>query len=361
MARLLIAIAVLVGFVTPCSATMFREMLLPELVGRANVIVVGTVTSAGFRDAGSYRVEVTATLAGTAGKEVTFGKWPDTRCKVGQRWIFFLKDDGRRLSLVYLLAYEDPNRAEEVRRFVEMKADPKKYLDDPREAGFWEFVEVLGYIFADQDRAGRLTKAEAVAHLRRCLASDDKRTVLRAVAALQRTGSKGAAPSAIPLLRHPDEKVRLAAVEFLEWSQDKRAVGPLCKALDEVVKDGKLGHHIGRALGTLRDPAAAPALERAVKRGIGGWTGWALGTVGSEGCFEALLNEAEKYDGMDAGGGLRVLVYRSNKKPEPWMDKVSWSEKTGFTNKDKWRKWWAANKSDFKVIKTADEAFGRRK
>ncbi len=43
------------------------------------------------------------------------------------------------------------------------------------------------------------------------------------------------------------------------------------------------------------------------------------------------------------------------------MDEVSGSTETGLMNKDRWRKWWAANKSDFKILKTADEAFGRRK
>jgi HEAT repeat protein len=105
---------------------------------------------------------------------------------------------------------------------------------------------MLGYAFADCDRVGRLTRAEAVAHLRRCLASTDTKAVLRAVGALRRTGSKEAAVSVIPLLRHPDEKVRLAAAEFLEWAQDRRAVGPLCKGLDGIEKDGELGHAIGK-------------------------------------------------------------------------------------------------------------------
>ncbi len=361
MARLLISVAVLAEFVTTCSAKDYRTLPLPELVGRADVIVVGTVQRAGVPGGEPCRVEVGAALAGTVGREVTFGRGPDTHCQVNDRLIFFLRTRKEGLSLIYPLAYERPDRTEEVRRLVDMKARPGKYLDDPKEGRSPDFLEVLGYAFAGRAKVGTLTKAEAVEHLRRCLTTAEKRAVLQAVAALQRTGSKGVALSAVPLLRHPDEKVRLAAVEFLEWAGDRRAVGPLCKALDAVAKDGELGHHIGRALGNLGDSAAAPALERAVRRGIGGWAGWALGAVGGEGCFEALLNEAEKYDGLDAGGGLRVLVYRSNKKPEPWMDEVSWSEQTGLTNKDQWRKWWAANKSDFKVIRTADEAFGRRK
>ncbi|HEY7153803.1 MAG TPA: hypothetical protein VH575_07570 [Gemmataceae bacterium] len=354
MMRLFIGIAVLVGFAMPCSATSYRMLLLPELVGRADVIVIGTITKVGEA---AYHVKVTATLAGKARNEVTFRKWADTKCKVDESQIFFLVTRKGGPSLIYPFAHEAPARADEVRRLVDMKTNPKKYLDDPKYAVAPNFLEILGYAFADRDKVGRLTETEAVEHLQRSLMSDNKNAVLQAIAALQRTGSKESAMSIIPLIRHPDEKVRLAGVKFLDWSFDKRAVEPLCKALDAIEKDKKLGGAIGRALGHLRDPAAAPALERAVKRGIDGWTSWALGTVGSESSFEILLDRAEKHDSMDALGGLRVLVYRSNKKPEPWMDENSWSEATGLKNKDKWRKWWDANKSDFKVIKTADEAF----
>ena len=263
-------------------------------------------------------------------------------------------------------------------KLAEMKADPKKCLADPARAEDPDFLEMLGYAFAlgGRERFGRLSRAEAVAHLRRCLASADWMAVLQALTALERIqglktlerillpiGERGTeeAPLVIPLLRHPVEEVRLAAVGYLLSSPDKRAVGPLCQALDEVEKDGDLGHRIGCALGRAGNPDAAPALERAVKRGIGGGTESALGAFGGKSAFEPLLDGVEKRDSMLAVEGLRSLIRRSNKKPEPWMDKVRWSEETGLTDKDKRRKWWEANKADFKVIKAAGEAFGWRK
>lgn len=248
-------------------------------------------------------------------------------------------------------------------KLAEMKADPKKGLDDPAKAEDPDFLEMLGYAFigCGRDRLGRLTRDEAVAHLRRCLASADPTAVLQAVTALERIGCKGEASLIIPLLRHPDEMVRLAAAEYLHWSPDRRVFGPLCEALDKVEKDGDLGYHIGSALAILRDPAAAPSLERAVKRGIRGDAEWALGAFGGESAFQALLDGVEKRDSMSAVERLLNLIRRSNKRPEPWMEKVRWSEEAGLTDKDKWRKWWDSNKADFKVIKTADEALGRNK
>jgi hypothetical protein len=248
-------------------------------------------------------------------------------------------------------------------KLAEMIADPKKCLSDPTKAEDPDFLEMLGYAFArgGRERLGWLSRVEAVAHLRRCLASADWMAVLQAVTALERIGCKQEAPSIIPLLRHPDEMARLAAAEYLHWSPDRRAVRPLCEALDKVEKDGDLGYHIGSALAILRDPAAAPSLERAVKRGIRGDAEWALGAFGGESAFEPLLDGVEKRDSMSAVEGLRNLIRRSNKKPEPWMEKVGWSEEAGLTEKAKWRKWWEANKADFKVIKTADEAFRQQK
>jgi hypothetical protein len=264
-------------------------------------------------------------------------------------------------------------------KLAEMKADPKKCLGDPTKAEDPDFLEMLGYAFAlgGRERFGRLSRAEAVAHLRRCLASADWMAVLEALTALERIhglttlerlvqpigerGSTEEAPLVIPLLRHPVEQVRQAAVVYLVWNPDRRAVGPLCQALDEVEKDGDLGHRIGCALGRAGNPDAAPALERAVKRGIGGGTESALGAFGRESAFEPLLDGVEKRDSMLAVEGLLNLIRRSNKKPEAWMEKVRWREESGLTEKVKWRKWWEANKADFKVIKATDKALGRQK
>lgn len=354
MTRLFIVMAVLLGLVSPCQAKSYRELPLPELVAGADVIVVGTVAEAGDE----YRVKVDQALTEGGGPEVTFPRSQDTDLRVGQTQLLFLVSGKEGLALVYPLAYEPPDRTDEVRRLLDMKMAPGKYLADPKFSESADYLAMLGWVFEDEDRVGKLTKADAVEHLRKSLRSDDKQAVLEAVAGLRRTGSRGAATAVFPLLRHPDEQVRIAAVKFLEWAGDRRAVEPLCKALDEVESPSDFGRYIGRALGNLRDPTAAPALERAVKRGIDGWPGWALGVVGSKASFEVLLDRVEKHDSMGAADGLRALIHRSNKRHEPWMSERARSRKTGLKHRDKWRKWWDANKSDFRIIKTADEAFG---
>jgi hypothetical protein len=347
MTRLVLGIVVLAVLVTPASAKSYRRLSLPELVGQSDVIVVGTVTKAGP----DYQVKVTETLAGTAGEEVSFPKNRDSRYKVDDNRIFFLVSRKGSLSLVNPHATEEPAFAKIVTRMWEMKTDPKRFIDDPTQARTPDFLEILGYAFADRDMVGGLTKADAVEHLRQSLGSRDKQAVLQAIAGLQRTGGKHAAAAAIPLIRHPNEKVQLAAVDLLGWASERKAVEPLCTALDEAEKGGEFAQAVARALGSIRDPAATPSLVRAVKKGIDGWSGWALGTVGDETCFEILLDRAEKHGSSDAVVGLDVLIRRSNKKYEPWMRGSDW-------NAEKWSEWWKANKSDFKVIKTAEEAFG---
>ena len=78
---------------------------------------------------------------------------------------------------------------EDVRLLLDMKAEPKKYLDDPTHASSPEFLEVLGYAFQKSDSVGDVAKKDDVAHLRRHLNSA-ARAAREAVAALERTGSK---------------------------------------------------------------------------------------------------------------------------------------------------------------------------
>jgi hypothetical protein len=315
---------------------------------------VGTVVAA---DPPNYRVKVTQTLAGQVGPEVSFPKWRDGSIPVGTTRIFFLVSGKNGLVLFYPFAHEDPNRADDVRRLVDMKAEPKKYFDDPKHAGTPEFLEMLGLVFETRDRVGKLAKKDAVEHLRWSLTSRDMMAVLHAVAGLQLTGSKEAAVSVIPLLRSPDQSSRHAAARFLGWAGDRRAVEPLCKALDAVNDNRELEASLCWALLCLQDPASAPAIRWAVKGGQDGWACIALGRVGTEADFELLLGVVMTGRCSDATGGMLSLVRRSNKPVAPWMGTGSWSRQTGETTLPDWRKWWDANKADFRVIKTAEEAF----
>jgi HEAT repeats len=354
MTRFMIGMGALLALVPPCPATSYSRLSLPELVGRADVIVLGTVVEAGP----TYRVRVDRALAGAPGRELTYPRGKDGFLRPGQTRLLFLTSGPSGLALISPVAHEDPAREDDVRRLLALKADPAKYLADPKTADTPEYLEVLGWAFARRERVGRLARPAAVEHLRKSLASRNPEAVLRAVDGLRRVGCRESATSVVPLLRHGEERVALEAVRYLEWAGDRRAVGPLCETLDRVRVPRDVAAEAARALGRLRDPAAAPALERAVRRGLDGWSGWALATVGDERAFELLLSRAEDHDVMDAVEGMQVLVHRSNKPVQPWMKENSWNPETGLKNKRKWRLWWEANHRDFRVVRTAEQAFG---
>src|SRR2546421_10610337 len=113
MTRLSFGIIVLFVLVMPCSASDLREVLLPELVGRADVIVIGTVLKAGD----PYSAKVTETLAGAPAAKVTFivPRWQEYNLRAGETRIFFLLSRKGELLLLPPAAYEDPARAAETR------------------------------------------------------------------------------------------------------------------------------------------------------------------------------------------------------------------------------------------------------
>src|SRR5262249_34873055 len=128
--------------------------------------------------------------------------------------------------------------------------------------------------------------------------------------------------------------------------------------LDAATEDKQLADYFGKALGSIGDPVAVPALMRAVKRDVEGYTCRALGRLGDESGFQPLLDLAERKQSIEPLLALQTLVKRSNKKYEPWMDLSGVS--APFRGDD-WRKWWGANQTDFKVTRTAAEVFGRDK
>lgn len=148
---------------------------------------------------------------------------------------------------------------------------------------------------------------------------------------MSRIKDKGSAGSVVPLLRHPEPRVRNAAVEYLERAGDRSAVGPLCDAM-EAIRDRQYRSLIAGALGKLGDPAALPALERALRDGVDGDVGFALGKVGNEATAQMLAERIDRLGSVEAAGGLMLLVARSNLPLEKWMWERSSTPETGFND-----------------------------
>ncbi len=351
MVRFIAVMIALLGWAAPCWAKDYALMSVPELVARADVIVVGTVAGAGD----PCRVTVTRKLIGTAGQEVEFPRHPDAGLRAGDARVLFLTAGKKGLALVYPLATRPANQVDAVARLVAMRADPAKYLADRAAAAAPDFLETLGWAFAGRETVGGLDRKTAAGHLQRTLGSREPKAVVTALAALQRMGANDATV-VVPLIRHRDDGVQLAAIRFLAWAPDKAAVAPLCEVLDGIKGYSPLEEPVGRALMAVGDPAAVPALERAAGRGVYGATAWALGRLGGKNSCEVLMAGVDR-DAMDALEGMTVMVRRSNKKFEPWMEVNRWSEATGLEHKGDWRRWWDANKDSFELVKTAEEAF----
>lgn len=358
MTRFLATVAVAAVCAAPCQGRSYRVLSLPELVARADVIVVGRMAATG----GTCRITVARTLAGKAGPEVAFPGHPDAQLTVGATRLLFLTAGKSGLALVYPLAVRESERADEVARLVAMRTDPARYVAEPAAANTPEFLETLGWAFASQEKVGALDRPTVIAHIRGALGGWEPEVIVAALASLRQVGDKNAT-AVVPLVRHRAETVKLAAIRFLEWTADKSAVAPLCEVLDGI--NGGPGHSpledpVGRALIAAGDPAAVPALERAVRRGVDGTSCWALGRLGGKTSGDLLTTRIDRGSG-DAGVGMAALVRRSNKPFEPWMDVIRWSPETGLDNKAEWRRWWDANRASFEVVRTAAEAFRKER
>jgi hypothetical protein len=352
MARQFVGFLLIACSAVPARADSWSNMSLPDLVGYADVILVGTVDQLGP----PCRVKVTEVLAGSAGDEVLIPQSRVWSPRVGERAVFFLRSHGDKVFLFHPSAKADVTVADQVRRLLDMRAAPAKYLTDPKTADSSDFVAMLGYAFATRDKIGDLDRPAAARHLRRVLSSADAETASRVLTALRQIGSKNAA-AVLDLLKRPEANLRREAIQYLGWTADRTAVGPLCELLDGITGYSELEEPIGRALIEMNDPVAIPALERAARRGVYGATSWALGRLGTKRSFEILLEGVKNKDAGDAREGMAVLVRRSNKRFEPWMGVGEWSSETGMKHKEDWLKWWDANKADFEVVRTAQEAF----
>jgi hypothetical protein len=376
MSRILVGAVVSLVWSAPCTALTIPQRSLPDLVASSDAVVIGTVSEV---KGCVCHVKVTRLLSGKVGREIQLlvrpyllGPNPGA-LRVGDSRIFFLKvgiewDPGSpraseafglvrtsRKQVVGLssqVGLAGEQRIDDVRRLLAMKASPKEFLDSPQHASWPPFLELLRELFADRSQVGRLHRRELIKHLEGRLSLDDPEAVIKVIDTLFRVRSKGSSARMVPLLRHSDRKVRRASAWFSGWAKSRETVRPLCDALDAGGDDHDLCEVIGDALGEIGDADAVPALKRAVKRGVRGPACLALGRLGDASCFDILLASTEKRGWMDAVDGLLHLVRRSNKKVEPWMEKARYSGR-GVEHKRDWRKWWDANKTTFKVVKTA--------
>ncbi len=203
--------------------------------------------------------------------------------------------------------------------------------------------------FAQTPEESKVQRATTIINLEDVLWRDRNKASMKL--ALQTLGdlkSKESVPLVIALLKHEDSEIRAAAAHLIAGMPTRECVVPVAEALAA----GTGSADLRDILEILDDPAALPAIRRAVKQSKYGLCR-TLGYLGDRDDFELLLGLLREHDVRDAINGLLLLVRRSNKPYEPWMG----TNDQKADAKEKWLAWWEANKSDFRVLKTATETF----
>src|SRR5262245_57826324 len=103
----------------PCSATDWPDESLPHLVGRAKVIVVGEIATAGE----DHQVVVSRTLTGKSQPTMRFRCYEDFRVPLGQVRVLFLADYGKGLVLDTPFAIKPVELADKIGQVIEMQKD----------------------------------------------------------------------------------------------------------------------------------------------------------------------------------------------------------------------------------------------
>ncbi|MEA3207355.1 MAG: hypothetical protein QOE70_412 [Chthoniobacter sp.] len=324
---------------------------LPELVARSDAIVAATVSE---QFSNSCTITVSEIVLGAAPHEISVSH-PYNK---GIHGIFFLVQGKDQLDLVYPAALVLPEKLQYVRSLVKIRSSPRQYLTDPKLASTPEFLEMLGYLLRDREALDGISRQTAMNHLRASLGASDPKAVIATIGALRNLDRKDS-EAVLPLLQHPDLDVRLDAIRYVGWAQDQVATAPLCKMLDGL-KGGNSQEalEIGAALVKIGDSTAVPSLEQAIKRNVFGGTSGALAWLGNEASFEVLLEAVTQRESLNALDAVMDVLSRSNKPVEAWMKEPRWESSIGLTHKQDWINWWQENKADFKIIKTAKEAYG---
>jgi hypothetical protein len=214
-------------------------------------------------------------------------------------------------------------------------------------------------------RVGTLNVGDAAAYVRKRLGSSNPQIVIAALLALDKMRDADSVPLVFALLDHEDPGVQVKAIQFLGWSGDRRAVPKLCNLLDAQAPDYPKGHSISDAaalaLRNIGDPTSLPCLERAATHGVERAIG-ALAAMGRTESFEIMLDAAERDPERCSHVvvALYCLVRRSGKKVEPWMTSSTGNMSIYIARIPKWRKWWDANKTGFKVVKSLEEVIGEQ-
>jgi hypothetical protein len=343
-----VALLIVLLIASLCSAESITQRTLPELIDFSDVIVTGEVIAVNRQNA---TIRIIDTFVGEIGGELRFSwGFSDSNLIVGRKRLYFLHNYKDGLTTVYPSV--DVSKIDELRRLLDMQADPAKYVTDPKHNASLDFIAILGSTFASRVDVGALSKHDAIMHVSKFLTSKDSLQVVQAVSSLSWMGCKDVKPI-LPLLEHTEEYVRLAAVGFIVAAPDKQATKALCQMLDNVKDTNSFPYRLDEALLALDDKASVPALEHAAQRKIEG-SMWVLGALGNTQSFHLLMELVVKEGFRPAHVALFFMVHRSNKKIEPWM-----IDSESPTAKADWRKWWQANKADFSITKTFREALPR--
>jgi tetratricopeptide (TPR) repeat protein len=195
----------------------------------------------------------------------------------------------------------------------------------------------LANLLSDSDAPdGRSSDPEAITELVDSIRTGDTRTRRNAVAVLAHTPEFG--PATLPLLRHREAMVRVAAVNVFAKAPYAGAVGPLVELLASD-PDFAVRGEAASALARAADPRASAALVRAMgadpDEQVRSMSAWALAC--HPGCATARALRAAQRDRIvlvrhhasksvaRLGGGAAPADPRA---PDPWLAKVCAGETT---------------------------------
>jgi hypothetical protein len=205
-------------------------------------------------------------------------------------------------------------------------------------------------------KVGSLTHQAARDFLLAQIRSEDLEIAKAAVMALARMHDLDSVPTVIELLNDGREELVVAAVNFLGWSRDRRAVQPLRDLLGRAVSDlprtESLCGRAAQALQWIGDPSAVPELILALQSGVD-YGGYVLGAWGSAETIDQILATERKTLPRSAGLAMFSLVRRSNIPREQWpidSDETLTKPTLNAPQVEAWRQWWSLHRDGFKIV-----------
>lgn len=197
------------------------------------------------------------------------------------------------------------------------------------------------------------------------LQSNNKELIFASIIAWARMRDLELIPCVTPLLDYTKEvpfkhyiQVFNTAVKYLGYSNNEDIIEPMLSRLNSLdltyQTERSLASELYEGLSDFITPEVKKALEfGALNNYESAYTGLKLS--GDEKSFDIIIQSFKrnpKYY-LAACNTLHLLILRSNKVEESWMDITS--SAVAKKTSGRWIRWWRRNKSDFRIVKSFDQ------